>query len=202
MEVRQQDSHLQVWRRQCLHATTSHQAISQAREQILLRHLAWKGHIIRRILHWNWRQCHQSKNHQKTSQTMEVQPTTEGCHQWCTMGTKPIKLQSAFHSAKHCVRNKGDRRQVYHSTRGDTSDWGPWKKRQHRRSRRSPPQRRPQHMQERHEHHLHHRWLQQEHQLKVQHQEGRWTIASQTEATRDTIRRAGQAEAWGTIRIT
>ena len=125
MEVRQQDSHLPVWRKHSLHAIASHQAISQTSEQILSRHLAWKEHIIGRILCWDWRQGHQSKNHQDISQNMEVQSTTDGRHQWCTMGTESITLQSTFHLAKHDISTKADRGESHHNTGGeDTSNWG------------------------------------------------------------------------------
>ena len=77
------------------------------------RHLAWKRYINRRILRWDWRQGHQSKNHQNTSQTMEVQSTNYGCH------------QSTLHCAKHDISTKADRRQRHHNTaRGDTSNRG------------------------------------------------------------------------------
>ena len=101
---------------------TSHQAISQAREQILSRHLAWKRHITRRSLHWDLGQSHHSKNHQKTSQTMEVQLTDDGRLQWRAMGAKSITLQSTFHFAKRDINTKADSRQRHHNTGGGGGD--------------------------------------------------------------------------------
>ena len=43
-------AHMRIWRQHSLHAITSHQTTSQAREQILPRHLSWKRYIIRGIL--------------------------------------------------------------------------------------------------------------------------------------------------------
>ena len=63
------------------------------------------------------------KNHQNTSQTMEVQSTHDGRHQWCAMSTKSITLQSTLRSAKHDISTKADRRQRHHNTgRRDTSN--------------------------------------------------------------------------------
>ena len=123
MENRQQDTHLWIWGKHPLHASNSSEAVSEAGKSILQRNLARKGHIVRRILHRDSRQGHQSKDHQKTSETVEVQQTVDGRHQRNTVGTKPINIQPEVHLTKHTSNStEGDSRQRHHSRSRNTSN--------------------------------------------------------------------------------
>ena len=148
---------MRVWRKHSLHAITS-QTISQAREQILSRHLAWKRHIIRRILHWDWRQSSKQgpsedkSNHGSTIDKRWTSSMVRHAHQ-----VHHTTIHIAFFQARHQHQSRQKTKASQHRKRRHQQSRinNPWRKKKDKKKNKKKKKRR----RKKKKHHRRHRSL-------------------------------------------